>query len=126
MTSNDKLEYKTTIQDEHWRNEEFQWARILSSPHLVLIDEVDSFPISMLMLLLPIIRILKWKDPLLKVIISSATYNHYWEAKFFNKDAIFEVIPVSFCDHDRRLKECKNYEFKENGADQLVDILLNL
>lgn len=24
-------EYKTTIEDEHWRNEEFQWARILSS-----------------------------------------------------------------------------------------------
>jgi 2-iminoacetate synthase ThiH len=24
-------EYKTTVEDEHWRNEEFQWARILSS-----------------------------------------------------------------------------------------------
>ena len=24
-------EYRTTIEDEHWRNEEFQWARILSS-----------------------------------------------------------------------------------------------
>lgn len=23
-------EYKTTIEDEHWRNEEFQWARILA------------------------------------------------------------------------------------------------
>ena len=31
MTSNDDNEYKTTIEDEHWRNEEFQWARILSS-----------------------------------------------------------------------------------------------
>ena len=31
MTSNDNIEYKTTIEDEHWRNEEFQWARILSS-----------------------------------------------------------------------------------------------
>jgi hypothetical protein len=30
MASNDKVEYKTTITDEHWRNEEFQWARILS------------------------------------------------------------------------------------------------
>ncbi|MHC4204591.1 MAG: hypothetical protein ACYSTT_08055 [Planctomycetota bacterium] len=30
MTSQDKVEYKTTITDEHWRNEEFQWARILS------------------------------------------------------------------------------------------------
>ena len=24
-------EYRTTIKDEHWRDEEFQWARILSS-----------------------------------------------------------------------------------------------
>ena len=30
MASNDKVEYKTTITEEHWRNEEFQWARILS------------------------------------------------------------------------------------------------
>ncbi len=25
------FEYKTTVADEHWRNEELQWARILSS-----------------------------------------------------------------------------------------------
>ena len=31
MTSQDKFEYKTTVTDEHWRNEELQWARILSS-----------------------------------------------------------------------------------------------
>lgn len=30
MTSADNMEYKTTIKDEHWRNEELQWARILS------------------------------------------------------------------------------------------------
>lgn len=30
MTSKDKVEYRTTITDEHWRQEEFQWARILS------------------------------------------------------------------------------------------------
>ena len=23
-------EYRTTVEDEHWRNEEFQWARILA------------------------------------------------------------------------------------------------
>jgi hypothetical protein len=27
------IEYKTTIEDEHWRNEEFQWARILARGH---------------------------------------------------------------------------------------------
>jgi hypothetical protein len=31
MTFQDKSEYKTTVADEHWRNEELQWARILSS-----------------------------------------------------------------------------------------------
>jgi len=31
MTSQSKFEYKTTVTDEHWRSEELQWARILSS-----------------------------------------------------------------------------------------------
>ena len=31
MTSQNKIDYKTTVADEHWRNEEFQWARIFSS-----------------------------------------------------------------------------------------------
>jgi hypothetical protein len=31
MTSQNKVGYKTTVDDEHWRNEEFQWARIFSS-----------------------------------------------------------------------------------------------
>jgi hypothetical protein len=31
MTLPDRVEYKTTITDEHWRDEEFQWARILAS-----------------------------------------------------------------------------------------------
>ena len=31
MTSQNKVDYRTTVEDEHWRNEEFQWARIFSS-----------------------------------------------------------------------------------------------
>jgi hypothetical protein len=27
------IEYQTTVEDEHWRNEEFQWARILAKGH---------------------------------------------------------------------------------------------
>jgi len=27
------IEYRTTVEDEHWRNEEFQWARILAQGH---------------------------------------------------------------------------------------------
>lgn len=30
MASKEKVEYKTTVTDGHWRQEEFQWARILS------------------------------------------------------------------------------------------------
>ena len=33
MSSDDKAGYKTTVPDEHWREEELQWVRILSSPH---------------------------------------------------------------------------------------------
>ncbi len=28
-----RVEYRTTIEDEHWRNEELQWARILAGGH---------------------------------------------------------------------------------------------
>ncbi len=27
------IPYRTTVENEHWRNEEFQWARILSEGH---------------------------------------------------------------------------------------------
>jgi len=27
------IEYRTTVEDEHWRNEEFQWVRILAQGH---------------------------------------------------------------------------------------------
>jgi len=30
MTSRSKPQYKTTVKDEHWRNEELQWSRIFS------------------------------------------------------------------------------------------------
>lgn len=31
MTYQGEFGYKTTIENEHWRNEEFQWARVLAS-----------------------------------------------------------------------------------------------
>lgn len=31
MTSQNEINYNTTVEDEHWRDEEFQWARIFSS-----------------------------------------------------------------------------------------------
>lgn len=33
MTAQDKAEYKTTVPDAHWRDEEYQWARILATGH---------------------------------------------------------------------------------------------
>lgn len=30
---NERIEYRTTVRDEHWRDEEFQWARLLSTGH---------------------------------------------------------------------------------------------
>ena len=29
MTTDENKQYKTTVEDEHWRDEEFQWVRIL-------------------------------------------------------------------------------------------------
>ena len=31
MTTQNDINYRTTVKDEHWRDEEFQWARIISS-----------------------------------------------------------------------------------------------
>ena len=60
------------------------------------------------------------------LLICSATYNFFWEARYFEKEAIFETVPVRFCDQARRLRECSDFVFKENGADQLVAIMVNL
>ena len=58
--------------------------------------------------------------------VCSATYNFYWEARYFNKEAVFVPVPVLHCDQQARLDEAADFSFEENGADQLVDILLNL
>ncbi|MBN2402179.1 MAG: hypothetical protein JXN64_07245 [Spirochaetes bacterium] len=60
------------------------------------------------------------------LLICSATYNFFWETRYFNKKAYFETVPVNFCNQEKRLNECYDYTFSENGADQLADILLNL
>jgi hypothetical protein len=60
------------------------------------------------------------------MIICGAGYNSFWEVRFFKKDAI--IIPTyrTFESGEIRMKECKNFEFRENGADQLVEIAMNL
>lgn len=60
------------------------------------------------------------------LLICPPTYNHFWESRFFNKKAVFEKVPVRFCDLDLRINKFSDYTFKENGADQLADILISL
>jgi len=60
------------------------------------------------------------------LIICGAGYNAFWEVMYFNKEAIFVPIERRFESQRKRIEECSGYTFEENGADQLVDIILNL
>jgi hypothetical protein len=58
-------------------------------------------------------------------IVCAAGYNQFWEVIYFKKEAVFEHVPLNFSSTERRLEECIDYQFDENGADQLVDIISN-
>jgi hypothetical protein len=60
------------------------------------------------------------------LIVCGAGYNQVWEAVYFQKKAIFEPLQVMFSDQSVRIKTSRNFHFEENGADQLVDIILNM
>jgi hypothetical protein len=59
-------------------------------------------------------------------LICGAGYNAFWEAVYFQKEAYFIPRPRHFEDQYRRVAECQEYEFNENGADQLVELLAGL
>ena len=59
-------------------------------------------------------------------IVSGAGYNSFWEIIYFNKEAVFEPVKRMFENQERRIIECSDYTFSENGADQLVDIVLGI
>jgi len=59
------------------------------------------------------------------LIICSAGYNAFWEAVYFRKEAIFVPVQRRFESQRQRIQECGGQFFDENGADQLVDILIN-
>lgn len=59
-------------------------------------------------------------------IISGAGYNAFWEIIYFNKEAVFEPAERHFEDQYMRIENCQEYYFEENGADQLVDIIMSL
>lgn len=60
------------------------------------------------------------------LIICGAGYNAFWETVYFNKKAIIVPTHTKFEDQQKRIDECMGITFEENGADQLVDIILNL
>ena len=60
------------------------------------------------------------------IIIGFAGYNQVWEAVYFGKKAFFKTASKRNSDQAIRIKESKNFSFKENGADTLVDIIMSL
>ncbi len=60
------------------------------------------------------------------LIVCGAGYNSFWEVIYLNKEAIFVPTRAIFESGERRIEECQEYSFNENGADQLVDIIMNL
>ena len=60
------------------------------------------------------------------LIVCSAGYNSFWEVMFFEKEAICVPVERRFEDQQRRFRECRNYYFDDNGADQMVDLILGL
>ncbi len=60
------------------------------------------------------------------LLVGGVGYNLVWEANFFGKKAIFEVLEVNFSDQALRLKTAETFRFDVNGADQLVEIITGL
>jgi len=58
--------------------------------------------------------------------ICSGGYNLVWDAVYFNKNAVFEPVPVNFCDQRVRIKKSQKFTFTSNGADQLSNIIQKL
>lgn len=56
-------------------------------------------------------------------LVCGAGYNAFWEAKYFNKHAVFVPTQARFESGEKRIEECLDYEFSENGADQLVRLI---
>lgn len=60
------------------------------------------------------------------LVISGAGYNSFWETRYFQKKAEYVPFERMFEDQWRRPRLFSHHTFKENGADQLVKMLLNM
>ncbi len=60
------------------------------------------------------------------LLICGGGYNAFWEAKYFEKEAIIVPTYARFEDPQIRISIGQDFTFKENGADQLVGIIMEL
>jgi hypothetical protein len=60
------------------------------------------------------------------LLVCSAAYNSFWEAVFFRKKAIFAPVRRRFENQMYRIQELQDHRFEENGADQLVPLVMDL
>lgn len=61
------------------------------------------------------------------LVICAGGYTQFWEVIYFNKEAVFETsLPMHFTDLKWRVENCQEHYFDENGADQLVDIIMKM
>ncbi len=60
------------------------------------------------------------------MIVCGAGYNAFWEAVFFEKEAIFIPYPRRFENQAWRVENCQDYAFTRNGADELVEMMLGM
>lgn len=60
------------------------------------------------------------------LLICGAGYNSFWEAVYFQKEAVFIPIPRPFEDPRLRVDRYQDHEFDINGADQLAGIIAGL
>ena len=61
-----------------------------------------------------------------EMLICGAGYNAFWEAVYFQKEAIFVPEPRRFENQAWRVEECQEYAFERNGADEVAELMLGL
>jgi hypothetical protein len=59
-------------------------------------------------------------------VVCGAGYNSFWETVYLGKEAHFVPIEARFESGNKRVEEYRDYRFEQNGADQLVDIIIDL
>jgi hypothetical protein len=56
-------------------------------------------------------------------VICGATYNSFWETRYFEKQAEYVPIRTQFLDGGELVRKWSDYTFCENGADELADLI---